>query len=149
MLQSAGREDMSMVLSVEVGVSVRRSRSRFAFLGTATRSSDLGLMSAVVLLLQGSLAPQHTEIYLQLTTEYLKMVPHPLLAAMVTSASTRTWLILQEVLLSLGPEMYWSQRRTLLVIRTMEMQTAWLNTMCLVSLACLVYNCSLHAELIK
>lgn len=103
------------------------------------------LISAAVMLLQGSLAPQHTEIYLQLKTEYLKMMPHPLLAAVAGNASTRTWLILQEVLFSLGPEMYWSRRRTLLVVRTMELQTAWLDSICLVSLACLVSQAAVAA----
>ena len=102
----------------------------------AVMSTQCWLISAAVMLLQGSLAPQHTEIYLQLQTEYLKMVPDPLLAAMVANASKRTWLILQEVLSSLGPEMYWSRRRTLLVIRTMELQAAWLDSICLVCLAC-------------
>lgn len=97
------------------------------------------------MLLQGSLAPQHTEVYLQLKTEYLKMVLDQQLAAMVAGPSTRTWLILQEVLFSLGPEMYWSHRRTLLVIRTMELQTAWLDSICLVSLTCPVLQAAVVA----
>ena len=84
-------------------------------------------------IVQGSLAPQNAEIYLQLKTEYLKMVPHPLLAAVAASVSRRVWLIMQEVLFALGPQVYWSQRRTLLVIRTIETQTAWLDSICLVS----------------
>lgn len=98
-------------------------------------------MSALLMLLQGSLAPQHTETYLQLMTEYIKMVPHPLLAA---GGGTTTWLLLQEVLFSLGPAMYWSHRRTLLVIRTIELQTAWLDTICLVGTACL--SSTLHTQ---
>lgn len=64
------------------------------------------------------------------------MVPDPNLAALL-ARSARTWLVMRDVLFSLGPEAYWSQRRLLLVIRTMELQTAWLDSISLVSSACL------------
>lgn len=83
--------------------------------------------------MQGSLAPQNTEVYLQLKTEYLKMVLHPLFTTVLASQSTNLWFVLQNLLFSLGPEVYWTQRRTRLVIRMMELQTAWIDSICLVS----------------
>lgn len=75
-------------------------------------------------------------MFLQLKAEYLRMVAEPNLAALI-ARSARTWVVMRDVLFSLGPEAYWSQRRLLLVIRTMELQTAWLDSICLVSSASL------------
>ena len=93
----------------------------------------------LLLWFQGSLAPRNTEIYLQLKAQYIRLVPEPMLAALVASKSGQIWQAMREVLSSLGPEMYWSQRRLLLVIRTMELQTAWLDSICRVGSAWLLW----------
>lgn len=71
---------------------------------------------------------QNMEDYLQLLTVYIKSVPDPQVALQMLTDSAQHWVLLQHELLSLGPVALWTQRRTLLMVKLLQLQTAWLNS---------------------
>ena len=66
--------------------------------------------------------------YLQLLTVYIESIPDPQVASQMLTDSAQHWVLLQHGVLSLGPVGFWTQRRTLLMVKLLQLQTAWLNS---------------------
>lgn len=70
---------------------------------------------------------QNLECYLELLAEYLTLVHDPDVITQYMFEAAKIWGPMQEELLSFGPVAFWTQRRTMLMATTVQLQTAWLN----------------------
>ncbi len=70
---------------------------------------------------------QNLECYLELLAEYLTLVHDPDVITQYMFEAANIWGPMQEELLSFGPVAFWTQRRTMLMATTVQLQTAWLN----------------------
>ncbi len=70
---------------------------------------------------------QKLECYLELLAEYLTLVHDRGVITQYLFEAAKIWGPMQEELLSFGPVAFWTQRRTMLMATTVQLQTAWLN----------------------